>query len=175
MRVSPCRCVPEYYYTYNIPTCTYVYIQDPTGHPNIIRYFGGSSDISPLFMCIELMECGTLQSLLAGLKLGPIPEWYIEFVSQTIEEPYVDYVTGSLMYITLQVSRGMSFLGHYGITHRNLSVRNIFLTANLQAKIGNFGVPLEGNYYMVTERGKYLEDIAPENMQGIHFSVKSDV
>ena len=121
------------------------------------------------------MKGGTLQSLLAGLKLGPIPDWYIEFASQTIEDTYVDYVAGSLMYIILQVSRGMAFLGHYGITHRSLSVRNVFLTHDLQAKIGNFGVPLEGNYYLVTEREKYVEDIAPENMQGIHFSIKSDM
>jgi serine/threonine protein kinase len=152
-----------------------IQMRDPSGHPNIIRYYGGSRDTTPLFMCIELMKGGTLQSLLAGLKLGPIPDWYIEFASQTIEDTYVDYVAGSLMYIILQVSRGMAFLGHYGITHRSLSVRNVFLTHDLQAKIGNFGVPLEGNYYLVTEREKYVEDIAPENMQGIHFSIKSDI
>lgn len=149
--------------------------QDPSGHPNILQFYGGSSISSPLFLCIELMPCGTVDQFLIGLQKGPIPSWYIEFASSTLEGSYTAYAAGSLMYIILQVCRGMAFLSHFGITHRNLSTRAVFLTADLQAKVGSFGVPLEGRYYMVTDRAHYLEDMAPENMQGKRFSVKSDV
>lgn len=121
------------------------------------------------------MPCGTVDQFLNGLQKGPIPSWYIEFASSTLEGSYTVYAAGSLMYIILQVCRGMAFLSHFGITHRSLSTRAVFLTADLQAKIGSFGVPLEGHYYMVTDRAHYLEDMAPENMQGKRFSVKSDV
>ena len=67
------------------------------------------------------------------------------------------------------------FLSLRGLVHKDISTRNTFIYNDLVVKIGNFGQPHEGNYYLVTERGHYLQDMAPECIWHKRYSVKSDV
>lgn len=67
------------------------------------------------------------------------------------------------------------FLNRHGIIHRDLSTRNVFIGDNFLVKVGNFGMTHEGRYYIITERGHYIQDMAPECIFEEKYSVKSDV
>ena len=49
------------------------------------------------------------------------------------------------------------------------------ISGSLLVKVGNFGMVHEGRYYVVTERGHYLQDMAPECINEKKYSAKSDV
>jgi serine/threonine protein kinase len=47
------------------------------------------------------------------------------------------------MYRALDTARGMAYLHHRQILHRDLSARNLLLTANLVTKVSDFGFAIE--------------------------------
>lgn len=61
----------------------------------------------PTCLLLEFVPHGTLEDFLLQLKLGPIPEWYMRFLRDTLRGAYHKHVSGDLMRIVTQVAEGM--------------------------------------------------------------------
>ena len=61
----------------------------------------------PTCLLLDYVPNGTLDEFLVALRQGPIPEWYIKFVRETLRGAYHKHVSGDLMSIIVQVAEGM--------------------------------------------------------------------
>lgn len=76
-------------------------------HPNVVSLVGLTTQGSPTCLLLEFVPHGTLQDLLELLRTGPIPEWYMKFVRDTLRGAYHKHASGDLMNIVIQVAEGM--------------------------------------------------------------------
>lgn len=61
----------------------------------------------PTCLLLDYVPNGTLEDFLVSLGQGPIPEWYMKFVRDTLRGAYHKHVSGDLMNIVVQVAEGM--------------------------------------------------------------------
>ena len=74
----------------------------------------------------------------------------------------------------------MLFLSNHNLVHRDLAARNCLIDADLNVKVADFGLARH-----ITDRDYYKSDklennlpvrwMAPESLQDLKYSVKSDV
>lgn len=77
-------------------------------HPHFVSLIGVTNDKGPLCLLLEYVPHGTLDRFLWSLKKGPIPDWYLRQVQETIQdESYHKHVACDLMLVMLQVADGM--------------------------------------------------------------------
>ena len=89
-------------------------------HPNIVAVYDFGNDHGVFYTVTELLEGGTLGSL---LKPGRLPSRKV-----------VD--------ISLQIARGLAAAHDKGIVHRDLKPDNVFVTADGRVKILDFGLAM---------------------------------
>lgn len=138
-------------------------------HPNILVLFEIGSHEDQPYLVTELLEGETLQERLAREKRMPLRK---------------------LVEIGVQVSRGLAAAHQKGIVHRDLKPGNIFLTAEGQVKILDFGlaraVPTPEEREGVsslptsdqTEPGRILGTVgymSPEQVRGETADQRSDI
>jgi len=117
-------------------------------HPNIVRSFGGICEDKQRFYAMELLENGTLKTLLH--KNGPL-SW----------EQTVDY--------GLQMCSALSYAHQRGIVHRDIKPGNFLLTKNGCLKLSDFGLISLANASSITADGKTLGTfryMSPEQIRG---------
>jgi serine/threonine protein kinase len=116
-------------------------------HPNIVQVYDvGEHDGCP-YISLEFMEGGTL---VEKLHHGPL-------------EPAV--AAGLL----LQVAQGVQAAHQHGVIHRDLKPANILLTADGQARIGDFGLAKIQNSEVLTAPGVLMgtpQYMPPEQAAG---------
>lgn len=128
-------------------------------HPRIVKYYESYSD-EKMDLCIIMEYCagGDLAKVLREAD-KPIPEpqvltWFI----QTCEALYYC---------------------HYrrGLLHRDIKVQNIFLTADGNVKLGDFGIAkvLEATTEMALTVVGSPYSISPEICQNLPYNYKSDI
>lgn len=61
----------------------------------------------PTCLLLEYVPNGNLEDFLLALKLGPVPQWYVRYVRDTLRGAYHKHVSGDLMNIANQVVDGM--------------------------------------------------------------------
>ena len=61
----------------------------------------------PTCLLLEFVPYGTLDRFLVSLRAGPMPEWYMKFVRDTLRGAYHKHASGDMMSIVLQVAEGM--------------------------------------------------------------------
>lgn len=61
----------------------------------------------PTCLLLDYVSNGTLDHFLEALQQGPIPNWYIKYVRDTLRGAYHKHVSGDLMNIIVQVAEGM--------------------------------------------------------------------
>jgi len=124
-------------------------------NPYIVGFYGSYINEGDLFICMEYMDLGSLDSIYR--KIGPI------------EEPI-------LADITLSVLRGLIYLHEtHKIIHRDIKPSNILVNSQGEIKLADFGVSGQlvnsvANTFVGTSH--YM---APERIQGGKYSVQSDV
>lgn len=91
-------------------------------HPNIVRLIDSARTRDYLYICLELVEAGSL--LQAIQRFGPLPEQL------------------AAVYVA-QVLRGLSFLAVQGVVHRDLKAANLLTTKDGIVKLSDFGVSVE--------------------------------
>jgi serine/threonine protein kinase len=117
-------------------------------HPHIVNCFGGTCEGDQWFYAMELIDGGTLATLLA--EQGRL-QW-----RQVVE-------------FGIQVCVGLDYAHTRGVIHRDLKPGNLLLTRAGKVKLGDFGLALVAAETRLTAAGKTMGSIhymAPEQIQG---------
>ncbi|KAF2458616.1 kinase-like domain-containing protein [Lineolata rhizophorae] len=124
--------------------------------PYIVSFYGAfMNDTGDVIMCMEYMDCGSLDSI--SKNFGPVR---VDVLGKIAES-----VLGGLTYLYRT----------HKIMHRDIKPSNVLVNSKGQIKLCDFGVSseLEGSIAETfVGTGTYM---APERIQGSPYTVKSDV
>lgn len=126
-------------------------------HTNIVHCFGGTCEGEQWFYAMELVEGGTVASLMS--EMGRIP-W----------RQVVDF--------GIQISKALGCSHDNGVIHRDLKPGNLLLTKNGQIKLSDFGLALVQAEVRLTSADKTMGSLpymAPEQIQGKQVSARTDL
>ncbi|XP_050338118.1 tyrosine kinase receptor Cad96Ca isoform X2 [Bactrocera neohumeralis] len=140
-------------------------------HINVVRLLACCTDKDPLFVIIEFVNRGKLQSYLRNSR-AEMHYGNTHGKSKTL-------TSGDLTSFMYQVAKGMDYLTSRGIIHRDLAARNILITDEHTCKVADFGFARDVVTSKIYERkseGKLpIRWMAIESLFDNIFSVKSDV
>lgn len=140
-------------------------------HPNIVRLLGSCAEKDPLFVIMEYVPHGKLQTYLRNSRA----------------EHYYGNLHGSSQHLTSSdlttfahhVARGMEYLASKGIIHRDLAARNVLVGNNKTCKVADFGFArdvIANKIYERKSEGRLpIRWMAPESLYDNVFSSKTDV
>uniref|UniRef100_A0A0K0G287 Serine/threonine-protein kinase polo (inferred by orthology to a D. melanogaster protein) n=1 Tax=Strongyloides venezuelensis TaxID=75913 RepID=A0A0K0G287_STRVS len=130
-------------------------IQKSLRHQNIIRMFGHFDCSRYTCMILELCD-GTLEDVLERLNF--------------LDEP-------SCRFVVREVARGISYLHEKQIIHRDIKPDNIFLTKDMDVKIGDFGIAIrhEDPTEKIMESCGTRIYLSPESLNRYGYSFGVDV
>lgn len=117
-------------------------------HPNIVHCFGGTCEGKQQFYAMELIQGGTLASLIN--EQGRIP-W-----RQVIE-------------YGLQICAALAYSHAKGIIHRDLKPGNLLVTTTNQLKLSDYGLAMVAADVKLTAAGKTMGSLhymPPEQIRG---------
>ncbi|KAJ9581668.1 hypothetical protein L9F63_023155, partial [Diploptera punctata] len=140
-------------------------------HPNVVRLLGCCTEKDPLFVIMEYVPHGKLQSFLRNSRA--------ERFYGNLHGPSNTLTSRDLTSFVYQVARGMEFLSNKGIIHRDLAARNVLVGENHICKVADFGFArdiISSHVYERKSEGRLpIRWMAPESLYDNIFSVKSDV
>lgn len=140
-------------------------------HPNVVRLLGCCTESDPLFVIMEFVSRGKLQSFLRSSRA--------ERDYGNLHGPSRTLTSRDLTSFLYQVAKGMEFLSSKGIIHRDLAARNVLVGEDRTCKVADFGFArdlMENNVYERKSEGRLpIRWMAPESLYDNVFSVKSDV
>jgi serine/threonine protein kinase len=126
-------------------------------HPNIVTVIDRGEQNGRQFIVFEYVEGENLKQLID--RTGPLP------------------VRGALV-VALQMARALAFAHEHGLVHRDVKPQNVLLNGDGRAKVTDFGIARSLDVEGVTQSGTVVgtsDYIAPEQAQGEHADVQSDV
>ncbi|CAG9769267.1 unnamed protein product [Ceutorhynchus assimilis] len=140
-------------------------------HPNVVKLLGCCTEKEPIFLIMEYITHGKLQSYLRNSRAE---RYYNNMHGKSKTLTSRDLTT-----FCHQVARGMDFLSANGIIHRDLAARNILITEDHTCKVADFGFArdvISSHIYERKSEGRLpIRWMAPESLYDNIFSVKSDV
>jgi serine/threonine protein kinase len=140
-------------------------------HPNVVRLLGCCTEKEPVFVIMEYVPHGKLQSFLRNSRA--------ERYYGNLHGPSNSLTSRDLTSFVYQVARGMEFLSSKGIIHRDLAARNVLVGENHICKVADFGFArdiISSHVYERKSEGRLpIRWMAPESLYDNIFSVKSDV
>ncbi|RXG59388.1 Tyrosine kinase receptor Cad96Ca [Armadillidium vulgare] len=101
-------------------------------HPNVVSLLGCCTEKEPIFVILEYMVGGKLQSYLRSSRANGHPYDNLHGVSSSL-------TPRDLTIFALQTAKGMDFLSQNGIIHRDLAARNVLVGDNKICKVADFG------------------------------------
>ncbi|XP_067120694.1 tyrosine kinase receptor Cad96Ca [Centruroides vittatus] len=140
-------------------------------HPNVVTLLGCCTERNPIFVIMEYVNHGKLQS----------------YLRESRAERFYGNLHGSSKHLTsrdltlfaYQVAKGMEYLASKGIIHRDLAARNILVDDNKICKVADFGFARDVIVTHVYERkseGRLpIRWMAPESLFDNIFTSKTDV
>ncbi|XP_057328877.1 tyrosine kinase receptor Cad96Ca [Microplitis mediator] len=135
-------------------------------HPNVVKLLGCCTEREPIFVIMEYISGGKLQSFLRNMR-----------EERNCGRPGL--TSSDLTGFVYQVAKGMEFLASKGIIHRDLAARNILIDNNRACKIADFGfardIAVNKIYERKSEGRLPIRWMAPESLYDNMFSVKSDI
>ena len=139
-----------------------VHLLQSLSHPNIIKCYGSfwNHPGGTFHMVLEFAEGGDLATLIANTKRR----------SETLHEE-------KIWQLWLPIMQVACYLHEKGIIHRDIKALNVFLKANKEVKVGDFGVGrvMSENTLMVdTMYGTPLY-LSPELCQNEPYNAKTDI
>ncbi|KAL3280389.1 hypothetical protein HHI36_017874 [Cryptolaemus montrouzieri] len=140
-------------------------------HPNVVRLLGCCSEKEPIFLIMEYVSRGKLQSYLRNSRAE---RYYNNMHGQS-----KSLTSRDLTSFAYQVAKGMDYLSANGIIHRDLAARNVLITEDHVCKVADFGFArdvIASHIYERKSEGRLpIRWMAPESLYDNIFSVKSDV
>ncbi|EDO34707.1 predicted protein [Nematostella vectensis] len=139
--------------------CNEVEIHCRLKHPSILELYTYFEDDNYVYLVLELAENGEANR-------------YLRKQGHTLKESEVRR-------IMLQVVKGVLYLHSHGIIHRDLSLGNILLSSDMDAKIADFGLatrlslPDEKHYTMCGTPNYISPEIATRDPHGLESDVWS--
>ncbi|MEM8864358.1 MAG: serine/threonine-protein kinase [Planctomycetota bacterium] len=117
-------------------------------HPNIVGHKDCGLHDDKLYFAMELVDSGTLDQVLR--QRGALP-WRLATE------------------VAIKVCRALSHAHAEGVIHRDLKPANLFLSAEGEVKVGDFGLARDLNQHRLTVEGQTVGTcrfMAPEQVQG---------
>uniref|UniRef100_A0A182LY47 receptor protein-tyrosine kinase n=1 Tax=Anopheles culicifacies TaxID=139723 RepID=A0A182LY47_9DIPT len=140
-------------------------------HVNVVRLLGCCTEKDPIFVILEYVNMGKLQTFLRNSRVE-------KHYGNTHGKSKI-LTSGDLTSFMFQVARGMDFLTSRGIIHRDLAARNILITDDHTCKVADFGFARDIVTSKVYERkseGRLpIRWMATESLYDNIFTVKSDI
>ncbi|XP_055592197.1 tyrosine kinase receptor Cad96Ca [Uranotaenia lowii] len=140
-------------------------------HINVVRLLGCCTEKDPVFVILEYVNLGKLQTFLRNSRVE-------KHYGNTHGKSKI-LTSGDLTSFMYQVARGMDFLTSRGIIHRDLAARNILITDDHTCKVADFGFARDIVTSKVYERkseGRLpIRWMATESLYDNIFTVKSDI
>ncbi|XP_073812331.1 tyrosine kinase receptor Cad96Ca [Musca autumnalis] len=140
-------------------------------HVNVVGFLGCCTDKDPIFVIIEYVNKGKLQTYLRSSR-AERNYGNTHGKSNTL-------TSGDLTSFMYQVANGMHFLTSRGIIHRDLAARNILITDDHICKVADFGFArdvITSKIYERKSEGKLpIRWMAIESLYDNIFSAKSDI
>ncbi|XP_045616171.1 tyrosine kinase receptor Cad96Ca [Procambarus clarkii] len=140
-------------------------------HPNVVSLLGCCTEKDPIFVILEYMVGGKLQSYLRASRA--------DTAYNNLHGSSSSLTPKDLTLFTYQIARGMEFLVRNGIIHRDLAARNILVGEEKICKVADFGFARDVANNRVYERksdGRLpIRWMAPESLFDNIFTTKSDV
>ncbi|KAG5892404.1 hypothetical protein JTB14_014754 [Gonioctena quinquepunctata] len=140
-------------------------------HSNVVRLLGCCTDKEPIFLIMEYISKGKLQSYLRNSRA--------ERYYNNMHGHSRSLTSRDLTSFVYQVAKGMEYLSENGIIHRDLAARNILITEEHTCKVADFGFArdvIASHVYERKSEGRLpIRWMAPESLYDNIFSVKSDV
>ncbi|XP_015113457.1 tyrosine kinase receptor Cad96Ca [Diachasma alloeum] len=135
-------------------------------HPNVVRLIGCCTEREPIFVILEYVSGGKLQSFLRASR-------------EERNHGGPGLTSRDLTGFVYQVAKGMEYLASKGIIHRDLAARNVLIDDNRACKVADFGFARDVAANQIYERkseGRLpIRWMAPESLYDNIFSVKSDI
>ncbi|XP_076289247.1 tyrosine kinase receptor Cad96Ca [Lasioglossum baleicum] len=135
-------------------------------HPNVVRLLGCCTEREPMFVILEYVSGGKLQSFLRASR-------------EERSHGGPGLTSRDLTGFVYQIAKGMEYLASKGIIHRDLAARNILIDENHACKVADFGFARDVAANQIYERkseGRLpIRWMAPESLYDNIFSVKSDI
>ncbi|XP_037797711.1 tyrosine kinase receptor Cad96Ca-like [Penaeus monodon] len=140
-------------------------------HLNVVSLLGCCTEKDPIFVILEYMIGGKLQSYLRASRADtPYDNLHGSSSSLTPRD---------LIHFAYQISRGMEFLARNGVIHRDLAARNILVGEGKICKVADFGFARDVANNRIYERksdGRLpIRWMAPESLFDNIFTTRSDV
>ncbi|XP_061389167.1 tyrosine kinase receptor Cad96Ca [Musca vetustissima] len=140
-------------------------------HVNVVGFLGCCTDKDPIFVIIEYVNKGKLQTYLRSSRAE-------RHYGNTHGKSDI-LTSGDLTSFMYQVANGMHFLTSRGIIHRDLAARNILITDDHICKVADFGFArdvITSKIYERKSEGKLpIRWMAIESLYDNIFSAKSDI
>ncbi|XP_038064851.1 muscle, skeletal receptor tyrosine protein kinase-like [Patiria miniata] len=144
-------------------------------HPNVLSMLGYCTDKDPMYVILEYVPHGDLQTYLRHIRTGTEP-FYLK--KEEFKEKK-DLTPTEILSFASQVVRGMEYLASKQCIHRDLATRNILLGEGLICKVSDFGLArevAEKSQYEMQSQGKVpVRWMAPESLLSNMYTSKSDV
>ena len=125
-----------------------VAIAEKLDHPNIVRHYDCGLFDDQYFFAMEFVDCGTLKDVLRQRHTLPWRE---------------------AAECAIQICAALEHAHERGIIHRDLKPANLFLSADGQVKVGDFGLARDLNKARLTLEGQTVGTcryMAPEQITG---------
>ena len=126
--------------------------------PHVVKYFDSFMEKNKLYLITEYCERGDIYHHLSMQMNIPLNE-------------------EKIWKLCLEILSGLSILHKQNLIHRDIKSKNIFLTKDGHAKIGDFGIcihPRNGEIQYPRELGS-LFYASPEICKGDFYSAKTDI
>ncbi|XP_076318089.1 tyrosine kinase receptor Cad96Ca-like [Tachypleus tridentatus] len=140
-------------------------------HPNVVTLWGCCTEKDPLFVIMEYITGGKLQSYLRESRA--------ERFYGNLHGTSRHLSSRDLTSFAYQVAKGMEYLSSKGIIHRDLAARNILVGEHKICKIADFGfardVIINRVYERKSEGRLPIRWMAPESLFDNIFTTKTDV
>jgi serine/threonine protein kinase len=125
-----------------------VAIAEKLDHPNIVRHYDCGLHDDQYFFAMEFVDCGTLKDVLRQRRTLPWRE---------------------AAECAIQICAALAHAHERGIIHRDLKPANLFISADGQVKVGDFGLARDLNKGRLTLEGQTVGTcryMAPEQITG---------